>query len=56
MKRVHEHPECFEPEKDYPYPLCVGSEKSECMKCQLRANWEPEDPYGFESRYSNHRI
>lgn len=41
--------DCFSPEKDTPYPLCVGKNKPECEECQLRADWEPEDPYGVDS-------
>ena len=52
MERKYEHPKCFEPEKDNPYPLCIGRSKSECEECQLRADWEPDDPYGVERRYS----
>ena len=40
--------DCFIPEKDNPYPLCIGRELEECENCQLRADWEPEDPYGVE--------
>lgn len=41
-----EFPDCFLPEADNPYPLCVGRELKECEDCQLRADWEPDDPYG----------
>lgn len=40
--------ECFIPEEDNVYPLCVGRDLPECVTCQLWANWEPEDPYGVE--------
>lgn len=40
--------ECFTPEKDNPYPLCIGGSLEECRDCQLRADWELEDPYGIE--------
>lgn len=43
-----EKSQCFVPEKGNPYPLCVGRELPECRDCQLRAEWEPEDPYGVE--------
>ena len=46
----YEYPECFKPEKDNPYPLCVGKDNPECEECQLHADWEPEDPYGVERR------
>lgn len=39
---------CFTSEKDNPYPLCVGRNRKECEECQLRADWEPDDPYGVE--------
>ena len=45
-KTNHNLPECFLPEKENPYPLCTGQGKPECEECQLRADWEPEDPYG----------
>lgn len=41
-------PECFIPEENNPYPLCVGRGFVSCEDCQLRADWEPEDPYGVE--------
>lgn len=40
--------DCFIPENGNPYPLCVGRELPECRDCQIRADWEPEDPYGVE--------
>jgi len=40
--------ECFKPEKDNPYPLCIGGGKPECENCQLWADWEPEDPDGVD--------
>ncbi len=43
-KKKYEHPKCFLPEKGNPYPLCIGQGKPECEECQLRADWEPEDP------------
>ena len=39
---------CFLQEKDNPYPLCIGRGLEECKDCQLRADWEPVDPYGVE--------
>lgn len=35
--------DCFTPEENNPYPLCVGQGKEECKDCQLRADWEPDD-------------
>ena len=45
-----ERPECFIPEKDNPYPLCIGRKVLMCENCQLRVDWEPEDPYGVGER------
>ena len=28
--------ECFIPEKDVGYPLCIGRDKLECEECQLK--------------------
>lgn len=36
-------PDCFSPEKDNPYPLCLGRDYKKCRECQLRADWEPDD-------------
>lgn len=38
-----EHPECYEPEKNNAYPLCIGKDYPMCEDCQLRADWEPVD-------------
>lgn len=38
-----DNPECFVPEQNNPYPLCVGRDKPECENCQLRADWEPKE-------------
>lgn len=35
--------ECFVPEQNNPYPLCVGQDKPECENCQPRADWEPKE-------------
>lgn len=35
--------ECFVPEQNNPYPLCIGQDKPECETCQLRADWEPKE-------------
>lgn len=37
--------DCFTPEENNPYPLCVGQGKEECKDCQLRADWEPDDEH-----------
>lgn len=34
--------EHYIPEKDNPYPLCIGRNLEECKDCQIRADWEPE--------------
>lgn len=36
------HPACYTPEKDNPYPLCVGNGQPECRKCCLYAEMEEE--------------
>lgn len=46
LERRYEKPECFMPEENNPYPLCVGRDLPDCINCQLRADWEPDDPYG----------
>ena len=47
-KELSETRDCFTPEEGNPYPLCTGNGLAECEDCQLRADWEPEDPYGVE--------
>lgn len=42
---LRENIKCFTPEPDNPYPLCIGLGNPECEDCQLRAGWEPDDPY-----------
>lgn len=39
-------PTCYISEQNNPYPLCVGQGLPECEACQLRADWELDDPYG----------
>ncbi len=46
-KKKEKEIECFIPEADNPYPLCVGRNLEKCKDCQIRADWEPEDPYGI---------
>lgn len=43
-------PPCYFPEKDNPYPLCVGREMTACAHCCLWADYEPEQD---ESRVNN---
>ena len=40
------HPDCYTPEQDNPYPLCVGNGSEACKECCLYAKmearpWEP---------------
>ena len=40
------HPDCYTPEQDNPYPLCVGNGSAACKECCLSAEmeakpWEP---------------
>lgn len=46
LNRNYNNPVCFVPERDNPYLLCIGGGLLECESCQLRADWEPDDPYG----------
>lgn len=48
FEKEREDRSCFVPEENNPYPLCVGRGRKECENCQLRADWEPENPYGVE--------
>lgn len=48
MELKYKEDNCFIPEKDNPYPLCIGQNLEKCKNCQLRVDWEPEDPYGVE--------
>ena len=41
-----QNPDCYTSEPDNPYPLCIGRGLPKCGECQLRADWEPDDPYG----------
>ncbi len=43
-EKMENCPECFEPEKDNPYPLCVGSDKEECKHYCLYVDF-PEPPF-----------
>ena len=38
-------PDCFTPEPDNPYPLCVGNGKEECRQCCLYVDMEGEGGY-----------
>lgn len=41
-----QNPDCYTSEPDNPYPLCIGRGLPKCGECQLRADQEPDDPYG----------
>lgn len=38
-------PDCFTPEPDNPYPLCIGNGKEECRQCCLYVDMEGEGGY-----------
>lgn len=38
-------PECFTPEKNMCYPLCVGGKGLKCEKCCLYTNFEPDEAF-----------
>lgn len=40
------YPECYNPEKYNPYPLCIGSGNSMCEKCCLYVDLK--SPYDEE--------
>lgn len=44
VKQCYEKPECYKPEKDTPYPLCIGAQKEECICCCLYIDY-PEPPF-----------
>lgn len=50
-EKVHHvyHPDCFIPEEDDGYPLCIGRGLEKCEDCQLRADYEADDQYGYPS-------
>lgn len=37
-----DRPECYVPEENNPYPLCIGTGKPECEICSLWADLEPD--------------
>lgn len=45
FEKEREKGTCFLPEKNNPYPLCIGRRRKECKDCQRRADWEPDNPY-----------
>ena len=40
----YEEPECFTPEENNPYPLCVGNGNERCNECCLYVDY-PEPPF-----------
>lgn len=38
-------PECFTPEQNVGYPLCIGQNKPECEGCNLFVDYENEEEY-----------
>lgn len=43
-------PECFIPEKDVAYPLCIGNRSEECKQCCLYRDMEDEGGYSWYDR------
>lgn len=39
------HPDCFTPEPDNPYPLCIGNGEEKCRQCCLYVDMEGEGGY-----------
>lgn len=42
VKEYLEKPDCYTPEADKPYPLCVGNGTEKCRECCLWAELEPD--------------
>ena len=40
MNNQEEKPECYNPEKGNPYPLCIGNGSSMCEECGLYADFK----------------
>lgn len=45
VRQASKQPDCFTPEADNPYPLCIGSGKSECDDCCLYLHMKGEGGY-----------
>lgn len=45
--KKNSYPECFDPEANIVYPLCVGNKSKNCEQCYLYTDYEPEDMYGI---------
>lgn len=44
MEKEYKEPECFTPEENNPYPLCVGNGNERCKECCLYIDY-PEPPF-----------
>lgn len=42
VKEYLETPDCYTPETDNPYPLCVGNNTEKCRECCLWADLQPD--------------
>ena len=42
VKEYLEKPDCYTPETDNPYPLCVGNDTEKCRECCLWADLQPD--------------
>ena len=45
VRQALTQPDCFTPEADNPYPLCIGSGKQECADCCLYVQMKGEGGY-----------
>ena len=45
VRQASKQPDCFTPEAENPYPLCIGSGKSECDDCCLYVHMKGEGGY-----------
>ncbi len=43
VELVEENPPCYLPEKDNPYPFCVGRGIKACAHCTLWADYDPDE-------------
>ena len=42
VKEYLEKPDCYTPETDNPYPLCIGNNTEKCRECCLWADLQPD--------------
>lgn len=42
--KKQDRPDCYDPEKYNPYPLCVGNRSQDCKSCCLYVDF-PEPPF-----------